>query len=76
VFDRQIYWFYWDAGRYVDLEPGDDGLYRSSLFPVRWLDREAMVQGNLAQVLARLNQGLQSTEHQIFVEKMQSIQGA
>lgn len=76
VFDHKISWFYLDNDRYVDIEPGGDGLCRSRVFPGLWLDREAMVQGNLAQVLARLNQGLQSTEHQAFVEKLQSIQGA
>ena len=76
VFDRRIDWFYGEAGRYADLEPGADGLCRSRVFPGLWLDREAMVQGNLALVLARLNQGLQSSEHRAFVEKLQSTQGA
>ncbi|TVQ12300.1 MAG: Uma2 family endonuclease [Leptolyngbya sp. DLM2.Bin27] len=76
VFDRKIDWFYLDADRYVDLEPGDDGLCRSRVFPGLWLDRGAMVQGNLAQVLAVVQQGLQSSEHQAFVERLQSIQGA
>lgn len=76
VFDRKIDWFYLDAGRYVDLEPGENGLCRSQVFPGLWLDRGAMVQGNLAQVLAILQQGLESSEHQAFVKKLQSIQGA
>jgi Uma2 family endonuclease len=76
MFDRRIDWFYLDNDRYVDLEPDEDGLCRSRVFPGLWLDPEAMVQGNLAQVLARLNQGLQSTEHQTFVEQLQSTQGA
>lgn len=76
VFDHKISWFYLDNDCYVDLGPDEDGLCRSRVFPGLWLDREAMVQGNLAQVLAKLNQGLQSTEHQAFVEKLQSTQGA
>lgn len=76
VFDRRIDWFYWHGGDYTNLQPAEDGLCRSQVFPGLWLDREAMVQGNLAQVVARLNQGLQSTEHQAFVEKLLSSQDA
>jgi Uma2 family endonuclease len=43
VFDHKISWFYLDNDRYVDLEPGEDGLCRSRVFPGLWLDREAML---------------------------------
>ncbi len=76
VFDRKIDWFHLDAGRYVDLESDDNGICSSQVFPGLWLDREAMVQGNLAQVLAVVQQGLQSPEHQAFVDTLNSIQGA
>jgi hypothetical protein len=44
------------------------GLLRSQVFPRLVLAVEALLTGNLAQVLAQLQQGLRTTEHTAFVE--------
>jgi Uma2 family endonuclease len=44
-----------------------DGLHRSAVFPGLWLDAAALLAGDLARVLAVLQQGLGSPEHQAFV---------
>lgn len=76
VFDRKISWFHLDTGHYVDLEPGEDGICRSRIFPGLWLDRDALVHGNLAQVLAVVQRGLQSPEHKAFVDRLNSTQNS
>jgi Uma2 family endonuclease len=43
VEDEAIDWFVLEGGRYVALEPGDDGLMRSRVFPRLALDLDAML---------------------------------
>lgn len=40
------------------------------MFPGLWLNQEALLTGNLAQVLAILQQGLNSCEHEHFIRKL------
>ena len=58
VQDREIDWFVLRDGRFEALAPGDDGILRSTVFPGLWLDRAALLRGDLAAVLAALQQGL------------------
>jgi hypothetical protein len=43
---------------------------RSEVFPGLWLDPEALVRGDLARVLAVLQQGIASSEHTAFVARL------
>jgi hypothetical protein len=52
------------------LAPDPDGILRSRVFPGFWLDGKALFAGDLAQVLAQLEQGLQSPEHRRFVTEL------
>ncbi len=70
VFERQIDWFSLDAGQYVKLPVAADGTIRSRVFPGLWLAVEALLTGDLAMVLAGVNQGLATIEHGKFVEKL------
>jgi Uma2 family endonuclease len=72
VRDRQIDWFVLRQGRFERLAPGADGILRSEVFPGLWLDPEALVRGDLARVLAVLQQGVASPEHVAFVALLQS----
>jgi Uma2 family endonuclease len=67
VLDREIDWFVLDLGRYEPLRPATDGLLRSRVFPGLWLDPAALIRGDLATVLAVVQQGLSSPEHADFV---------
>jgi Uma2 family endonuclease len=67
VLDRQIDWFALRGDRYERLAPGPDGLLRSEVFPGLWLDPEALLRGDLARVLAVVQQGTASPEHAAFV---------
>lgn len=46
-----------------------EGVIRSQI-PGLWLSVAALREGNLAEVLAVLQQGLQTAEHQAFVERL------
>jgi len=56
---------------YVTLDPDEDGILRSRLFPGLWLDAAALINGEMAKVLAALEEGLASSEHAAFVERLQ-----
>jgi hypothetical protein len=57
-------------GRFEPRPPGEDGLLRSEAFPGLWLDRDALLRGDLARVLAVARRGVQSPEHAAFVERL------
>lgn len=69
-YENQIDWFRLHEGRYVALEPDEEGVIRSEVFPGLWLSVAALREGNLAEVLAVLQRGLQTPEHSSFVESL------
>ncbi len=71
IYENRLDWFRLHEGRYVSLEPDAEGVIRSQIFPGLWLSVNALREGNLAEVLAVLQQGLQTAEHQAFVERLQ-----
>jgi Uma2 family endonuclease len=70
VFEQKIDWFSLQDGDYVSLMPNEQGVICSAIFPGLWLDIAAMLQGNMAQVLAVLQGGISSEEHQVFVQQL------
>ena len=66
LFEQEVRWHVLVDGRYHLLSPDPDGLLRSRIFPGLWLDSKALLEGNLQQVLARLQEGLHSPEHECF----------
>ena len=70
VWDRAIDWFALRQGRYALIELSPEGHYRSGVFPGLWLDPAALLRGDLAQVMAVLQQGLASPEHADFVRRL------
>ena len=70
VFEREIRWHELVEGRYRVFAPDADGLWRSRVFPGLWLDGKALLAGNLRQVLDRLQDGLESPEHERFVAQL------
>ena len=61
IYDRQFDWFRLNDGEYIQLEPNADHIICSQVFPGLWLDKTALLAGDLARVLAVLQAGL-STE--------------
>ncbi len=70
VYDNAFDWFKLEEGSYIQLEGDAQGIIRSQVFPGLWLDKSALLSGNLAQVLEVLQQGLNTVEHQDFVNKI------
>lgn len=63
VYDQALDWFQLQKGQYVQLEANQDGVLCSAYFPGLWLDRFALLNGNLAKVLSTLQIGLTVVEH-------------
>jgi Uma2 family endonuclease len=74
VLDKKVDWFAADeranAFDYKQLAADAVGIIRSEVFPGLWLDVNALIWGDMLQVLAVLQQGLASSEHAVFVEKL------
>lgn len=70
VYDQQFDWFRLEEEQYIQLEPDAWGMLRSRVFPGLWLDRPALLEGNLARVLEVLQQGLASAEHRAFIKQL------
>jgi Uma2 family endonuclease len=70
VVDRAFDWFSLQSGEYVLLEPDSEGVIRSLIFPGLDLQIEALLAGNLAQVLVILQQGMGSDRHQNFIAQL------
>lgn len=66
VLDDAIDWFSWDDGVFEQQLPNQDGIFKSETFPGLWLDQTALLDRDLARVLARLQEGLASDEHARF----------
>ena len=66
VYDQEFDWFYLEEGEYIQLSADDRGVIRSVTFPGLWLAVSALLSGNMEEVLAILQQGLNSEEHQNF----------
>jgi hypothetical protein len=54
----------------MQLTPDADGRLRSEVFPGLWLDADALIRGDMAQVLAVLQQGLATADHAAFVSRL------
>ena len=69
IYDGELDWFRLQEGQYLKLQPNEQGIIKSEIYPGLWLDVSALLNGNLAQVLEVLQQGIGTKEHQDFVQK-------
>jgi Uma2 family endonuclease len=68
--DQEIDWFVRRDGKFVQLTPDADGRLCSEVFPGLWLDTDALIRGDMVQVLSVLQQGLATAEHTAFVSRL------
>jgi hypothetical protein len=68
--EREVRWLRRVAGTYEPLTADEHGVVRSIAFPGLWLNTVALLRGDVAQLLATLNLGLQSPEHTEFVARL------
>ena len=69
---NEICWFGLDQGTLVQRTTGDDGLYRSTVFPGLWLDPVALLNGDTQQLRAVIDVGCATAEHAEFVARLAS----
>jgi hypothetical protein len=65
-----VSWFVLRAGRFVELPPGPDGIYRSEIFPGLWLDPEALIRGDGRRLRAVVDVGCATPEHASFAARL------
>jgi Uma2 family endonuclease len=70
VLERAVDWFVLRNGQYERLGQDAEGLLRSETFPGLWLDVPALLRGDVASVLAAVQRGLTSLEHNAFVARL------
>ena len=70
VQDKHIDWFRLVNEEYVAQKPDDSGLIHSQVFPGLCLAVQALLDGDLAKVLAEQQKGFGATEHITFIERL------
>jgi Uma2 family endonuclease len=68
--EQQARWHRLLAGAYQTMPPGEDGVFRSVVFPGLWLNPEALFAEDFPKMLATLQEGLSSKEHVAFVKRL------
>ena len=66
--EKKLRWF--DLRNDRELEPGDDGICRITAFPGLWIDGEAVVAKDHLRMMAVLERGLSTPEHEQFVRRL------
>ena len=72
VYEQEATWFVLREGVYEALPADAADILRSEVFPGLWLNAPAFWAGDLATVLATLQEGLASPEHTAFVAQLNS----
>jgi hypothetical protein len=67
---KRIVWRLLDQGAYFIQDIPADGILRSQVFPGLWLDAAGFWADDGANMLAALNAGLTSDDHQRFVQSL------
>jgi Uma2 family endonuclease len=70
VLDGAVDWFVLRNGEYARLPIGEDGIYRSEVFPGLWLDPKVLFENDLERMLDVIGRGLASPEHAAFVARL------
>jgi len=71
VLDQAIDWFVLRGSKFEQLLPDEKGILRSEILPGLWLDTQALLDGNLPQVFAVVQQGLATPEHAAVGARLQ-----
>jgi Uma2 family endonuclease len=76
VLDRAFDWFVLRNDRFERLSLDSAGHCHSEVFPGLWLDPAALVRGDMARVIAVLQEGLASPAHADFAKHLDTMLGA
>jgi Uma2 family endonuclease len=68
IYENRLDWFQLVEGKYVPLPADADNIIRGQVFPGLHLPVEPLLAGDISEVLAVLQKGLQTQEHTAFVQ--------
>ena len=74
IYENRLDWFELQAGAYLSVEPDAAGILQSRVFPGLHLAPDALLTGNLSEVLEVLQHGIQTRWHESFVQSLRSEQ--
>ncbi len=66
----EVFWHERIGEAFSQVTPGEDGVYRSKVFPGLWFDPVAFFRGDAQALIATLEAGLASPEHADFVAEL------
>lgn len=72
--EQRLVWYVLRGGTYEGLAADNDGIFYSEIFPGPWLNQDAVWRNDMATILATVQEGLTSPEHNAFVEKLTATQ--
>ncbi|MEL7036688.1 MAG: Uma2 family endonuclease [Cyanobacteria bacterium J06592_8] len=67
-YENQLIWFILENEKYIQRQADETGILHSRVFPGLWLAVNELLSGNMKQVLKILQMGLESVEHEKFIE--------
>ena len=67
--DQEIDWFRLREGKYEPILP-EGAVVKSTIFPGLWLNRDALLRGDLPAVFATLREGIETPEHARFAAEL------
>lgn len=70
LWPQKIYWFDLQKSSKVSKAPDENGIFKSSYFPGLWIHGEALLSMDYHKSMEILNQGIASSEHAAFVDKL------
>jgi Uma2 family endonuclease len=70
VDSNEVHWFIRRGDHFQDWPPGEDGIYRSLVFPGLWLDAHALFAEDRQRLIKVLDQGLATSDHAAFAAKL------
>lgn len=70
IFENKLDWFELRESEYVPLAANANGATQSRMFPGLWLAVPALLEGDMARVLAVLQEGMNSKEYAQFVKRL------
>ena len=73
IFGKRIVWRKLENAVYVAQQIPPDGVLRSQVFPGLWLDVAALWNDDGTKMLAALNAGLSSEDHQLVAERLSRV---
>lgn len=69
---EELLWYQLRGGEFAELEPDENGIFRSTVFPGFHVDAHALLENRMRDAKATLDLGLASPEHASFVAELAS----